>query len=47
MKVIEKISLTIFAVIILILSLVLSLILFNWLGVSDVYIVIQYLTGIF
>ena len=43
MKVIEQISLTIFAVIILILSLVLSLILFNWLEISDVYMFIQYL----
>ena len=43
MKVIEQISLTIFAVIILVLSLVLSLILFNWLEASDIYVVIQYL----
>lgn len=43
MKIIEKISLTIFSVIILILSLVLSLILFNWLTISDVYFVLQFL----
>ena len=43
MKIIEQISLTIFAVIILVLSLVLSLILFNWLEASDIYVVMQYL----
>lgn len=43
MKVIEKISLTIFSMIILILSLVLSLVLFNWLETSDIYFVIQFL----
>ena len=43
MKVIERISLTIFSVLILVLSLVFSLILFNWLEISNVYLVIQYL----
>ena len=43
MKIIEQISLTIFSIIILILSLVLSLILFNWLEITNVYMVIQYL----
>jgi len=43
MKVIEKISLTIFSIVILILSLILSLILFNWLDTSNIYYIIQYL----
>jgi len=43
MKVIEKISLTIFSVLILVFSLVLSLMLFNWLDAMNAYIVIQYL----
>ena len=43
MKFLEKVSLTIFSIIVLILSLVLSLILFNWLETSNVYYVIQYL----
>lgn len=43
MKFLEKLSLTIFSIIVLILSLVLSLILFNWLETSNVYYVIQYL----
>lgn len=43
MKVIEKISLTIFSMVILILSLVLSLVLFNWLSTSDIYYVIQFI----
>ena len=43
MKIIEQISLTIFSVIILVLSLILSLILFNWLEVSDIFLVMQYL----
>ena len=43
MKIIEKISLTIFSVLILVLSLVLSLILFNWVDTTNVYLVIQFL----
>ena len=43
MKIIEQISLTLFSVIILILSLILSLIMFNWLEVSNIYMVVQYL----
>lgn len=43
MKVIEKISLTIFSMVILILSLVLSLILFNWLEINDIYFVLQFI----
>ena len=43
MKTIEKISLTIFSVVILILSLVLCLILFNWLSINDAYFVLQFL----
>lgn len=43
MEFIEKVSLTIFSIIVLILSLILSLILFNWLEISNVYYVIQYL----
>ena len=43
MKIIEKISLTIFSVLVLVLSLILSLILFNWVDASNVYLVMQYL----
>lgn len=43
MKVIEKMSLTIFSMVILILSLVLSLVLFNWLSINDIYFVLQFL----
>lgn len=43
MKIIEKISLTIFSILILILSLIICLILFNWLEISNVYMIIQYL----
>lgn len=43
MKIIEQISLTIFSVLILVLSLVLCLILFNWIEISNVYLIIQYL----
>ena len=43
MKTIEKISLTIFSMVILILSLVLCLILFNWLSINDAYFVLQFL----
>lgn len=42
MKFIEKVSLTIFSVVILILSLVLSLMLFGWLEVSDIYYALKY-----
>jgi len=43
MKFIEKMSLTIFSMIILILSLILSIILFNWLDIANVYYILQYL----
>lgn len=43
MKVLEQITLTVFSVIILILCLALCLILFNWIEVSNIYAVIQYL----
>ena len=43
MKLIERISLTIFSVIILALCLILCLILFNWLEVSNLYFILQYL----
>jgi len=43
MKFIEKISLTIFSIIILILSLVLSLMLFNWLDIYNAYYWLKYL----
>ena len=46
MKFIEKVSLTIFSVIILFLSLVLSLMLFNWLEISNAYYLVQYLTTV-
>lgn len=45
MKAIEKISLTIFSMVVLILSLVLCLILFNWLSINDVYFILQFLTS--
>ena len=43
MKIIEKIALTIFSLIVLIVSIVLCLVLFNWLETSNVYSVLQYL----
>lgn len=43
MKILEQISLTVFSVIILILCLALCLILFNWIEISNIYAVIQYL----
>lgn len=43
MKIIEKISLTIFSVLILVLSLVLCLILFNWIDMGNINNIIQYL----
>ena len=43
MKILEQIGLTIFSVIILILCLALCLILFNWLEVTDIYMIIKYL----
>lgn len=43
MKVIEKLALTIFSVFMLVFSLVLCLILFNWVEVSNIYMVLQYL----
>ncbi len=44
MKFIEKTSLTLFSIIILTLSLVLSLMLFNWLDISNAYYLLKYLT---
>lgn len=46
MKIIEKISLTLFSIIILTLSLVLSLMLFNWLDISNAYYLLQYLISV-
>ena len=43
MKVVEKFSLTIFSILILVLSLVVCFVLFNWIEVSNVYQVFQYL----
>lgn len=43
MKFIERVSLTIFSTIILILSLVLSLMLFNWLDIIYAYNILQYI----
>lgn len=43
MKFIEKTSLTLFSIIILILSLVLSLMLFGWLDIMNAYYLLQYL----
>lgn len=43
MKFIEKVSLTIFSTVILVLSLLLCLILFNWLEISYVYYILQQL----
>lgn len=45
MKFIERMSLVIFSVIILVLSLVLSLVSFNWLEISNVYFVLQFLVS--
>jgi len=45
MKFIEKTSLTLFSIIILILSLILSLMLFNWLDISNAYYLLQYLVS--
>ena len=45
MKFLEKLSLTIFSVIILILSLVLCLILFGWLEIGNIYYVIRYISS--
>ena len=42
MKIVEKISLIVFSIVVLILSLLFSLILFNWLSISDVYWILQY-----
>ncbi len=46
MKFIEKVSLTLFSIIILILSLVLSLMLFNWLDIMNAYYLLKYLTSV-
>jgi len=43
MKFIEKVSLTIFSTLVLILSLVLCLMLFNWIDSMKIYFVIEYL----
>lgn len=42
MKFLEKVSLTIFSIIILVLSLLLCLMLFNWLEISNAYYVLKY-----
>ena len=42
MKFIERMSLTIFSIIILTLSLVLSLMLFNWLDISNAYYLLKF-----
>lgn len=44
MKFIEKVSLTIFSTIILVLSVLLCLIIFNWLDSSNIYYILQQLT---
>ena len=46
MKFLERTSLTIFSIIILILSLILCLVLFNWLEISNIYYVIQHIKSI-
>lgn len=46
MKFLEKMSLTIFSIIILTLSLVLSLMLFNWLDIMNAYYLLKFLTTI-
>lgn len=43
MKFIEKASLTIFSIVVLVLSLLLCLMLFGWLEISDTYYVLKYL----
>lgn len=43
MKILEQIAFTVFSVIILILCLALCLILFNWIEISNIYAIIQYL----
>ena len=43
MKILEQIALTIFSVIILALSLTMCLILFNWVDISNIYLVVDYL----
>lgn len=45
MKFIEKVSLTIFSIIILVLSLILCLLIFGWLEISNIYYVFQYLVS--
>ena len=45
MKFIEKLSLTIFSIVILILSVLLCLVLFNWLEISYVYYILQQLVA--
>lgn len=46
MKFIEKVSLTIFSTIILILSLILCLMLFGWLEISNIHYLINYIVSI-
>lgn len=43
MKFLEKVSLTLFSMIILVLSLLLCLMIFGWLNIGNVYYVLQYL----
>lgn len=43
MKVIEKVSLTIFSIIVLILSLLFCLILFNWIEINNISLVLQFI----
>ena len=45
MKILEKISLTVFSMIILMLSLILSLMLFNWLEVNYIYYFLKFLVA--
>lgn len=45
MKFLEKVSLTLFSMIILVLSLLLCLMLFGWLSIGNAYYVLQYLTS--
>ena len=43
MKFLEKLSLAIFSIVILVLSLILSLIIFNWLEIENIYYLLQYI----
>lgn len=46
MKVIEKISLTVFSIIVLILSLLFCLVLFNWIEIDNIYLGLQFIKSI-